>query len=113
MAWMAETFEQRADPRALMRNAKSLIILGLNYGPKGDALAPLALKDCGAISVYARHRDYHDVVKGKLKELAAFLLAAARPEPVDVRVFVDTARLMEKRARRDRLAGQAHQSGLA
>ncbi len=96
MGWMAKTFERRVDPRALMPRAKSLILLGLNYGPKGDALAALALKDRGAISVYSRHRDYHDVVKGKLKLLAAFLVAAARPEPVDVRVFVDTAPLMEK-----------------
>ena len=50
----------------------------------------------GAISVYARHRDYHDVLKGKLKELAGFLVAAARPEKADVKVFVDTAPLMEK-----------------
>ena len=53
-------------------------------------------RDAGAISVYARHRDYHDVLKGKLKELAAFLLAAARPEKADVKVFVDTAPLLEK-----------------
>ncbi len=96
MDWMAETFERRADPRALMPGAKSLVMLGLNYGPKGDPLAPLGRKDCAAISVYARHRDYHDVVRGKLKELAAFLVAAARPEPADVKVFVDTAPLMEK-----------------
>ncbi len=96
MAWMAETIERRADPRMLMRNAKSLVMLGLNYGPQGDPLAALARRDRGAISVYARHRDYHDVVKGKLKELAAFLVAAARPEPVGVKVFVDTAPLMEK-----------------
>ena len=71
-------------------------MLGLNYGPSGDPLAALALKDAGAISVYARHRDYHDVVKGKLKQLAAFLVASATPEQADVKVFVDTAPLMEK-----------------
>ena len=96
MGWMAETFERRADPRALMANAKSLVILGLNYGPNGDPLAALAQKSAGAISVYARGRDYHDVIKGKLKQLAAFLVAAARPERADVKVFVDTAPLMEK-----------------
>ena len=96
MAWMANEFERRADPRALMPAAKSLVVVGLNYGPSGDPLAPLALKDAGAISVYARHRDYHDVVKGKLKELAAFLVAAAKPARADVKVFVDTAPLMEK-----------------
>ena len=96
MAWMAETFERRADPRKLMGDAKSIVMLGLNYGPAGDPLAALRRPDVGAISVYARHRDYHDVLKGKLKELASFLAAAARPIDADVKVFVDTAPLMEK-----------------
>ena len=71
-------------------------MLGLNYGPASDPLAALKRPDVGAISVYARHRDYHDVLKGKLKELAAFVVVAARPEKADVKVFVDTAPLMEK-----------------
>ena len=96
MAWMAETFERRADPRRLMPGAKSLVIVGLNYGPGENPLAAVARRTCGAISVYARHRDYHDVVKGKLKALAAWLVAAARPESADVKVFVDTAPLREK-----------------
>ncbi|MFY9971072.1 MAG: tRNA epoxyqueuosine(34) reductase QueG [Roseiarcus sp.] len=96
MGWMKEGFERRTDPRSLMPGARSLIMLGLNYGPGRDPLAALAVKDAGAISVYARHRDYHDVVKGKLKELAAFLVAAARPQRADVKVSVDTAPLMEK-----------------
>ena len=96
MGWMADTFERRADPRALMPGAKSLIMVGVNYGPAGDPLSTPGRKSAGAISVYARGRDYHDVVKGKLKELAAFLVASARPEPVEVKVFVDTAPLMEK-----------------
>ena len=96
MGWMAETFERRADPRALMPNARSLILVGLNYGPKEDPRAALVRKSFGVISVYARHRDYHDVVKGKLKALAAHLVAAARPWAADVKVFVDTAPLMEK-----------------
>ena len=96
MAWMAETFERRTDPRKLMADAKSLVMLGLNYGPAADPLAALAQPATGAISVYARHRDYHDVLKGKLKELAAFLVAEARPDKGDVKVFVDTAPLMEK-----------------
>ena len=96
MAWMAETFERRADPRKLMAGAKSIVMLGLNYGPQGDPLAALARPEAGAISVYARNRDYHDVLKGKLKELASFLIAAARPEKADVKVFVDTAPLLEK-----------------
>jgi epoxyqueuosine reductase len=96
MTWMAETFERRADPRTLMADARSIVVLGLNYGPSTDPLEALKRPDTGAISVYARHRDYHDVLKGKLKELAAFLVAAARPERADVKVFVDTAPLLEK-----------------
>jgi epoxyqueuosine reductase len=96
MAWMAEAFERRTDPRSLMRDAKSIVMLGLNYGPEADPLAALERPGAGAISVYARGRDYHDVLKGKLKELASFLVAAARPEKADVKVFVDTAPLMEK-----------------
>ena len=96
MAWMAETFERRVNPRALMSAGKSVVMLGLNYGPEDDPLAALKRRDAGAISVYARRRDYHDVIKGKLKRLAAFLIAAAHPEQADVKVFVDTAPLMEK-----------------
>jgi epoxyqueuosine reductase len=96
MTWMAESFERRADPRQLMANARSVVMLGLNYGPSGDPLEALGQPGAGAISVYARHRDYHDVLKGKLKELASFLIAAARPERADVKVFVDTAPLLEK-----------------
>ncbi len=96
MGWMADTFQRRADPRALMQDARSLVMLGLNYGPTENPLAAIERRTCGAISVYARHRDYHDVIKGKLKELAAWLVAAARPAKADVKVFVDTAPLMEK-----------------
>ena len=93
---MAETFERRLDPRALMGEAKSIVMLGLNYGPEDDPLAALARPEAGAISVYARHRDYHEVVKGQLKRLATFLVAAARPDRAKAKVFVDTAPLMEK-----------------
>jgi epoxyqueuosine reductase len=96
MAWMAETFERRTDLRKLMPDAMSVVMLGLNYGPETDPLAALSRPETGAISVYARHRDYHDVLKGKLKELAGFLVAAAKPERADVKVFVDTAPLLEK-----------------
>jgi epoxyqueuosine reductase len=96
MNWMAETFERRVDPRKLMADARSVVMLGLNYGPEADPLAALSRPETGAVSVYARHRDYHDVLKGKLKQLAAFLVAAARPEKADVKVFVDTAPLLEK-----------------
>jgi epoxyqueuosine reductase len=96
MTWMAETFERRVDPRRLMGEARSVVMLGLNYAPKADPRAALERRGAGAISVYARHRDYHDVLKGKLKELASFLVSEARSDTADVRVFVDTAPLLEK-----------------
>ena len=67
MAWMAETFERRADPRALWPEARSLVMLAMNYGPAEDPLLATRRRGRGAISVYARHRDYHDVIKGRLK----------------------------------------------
>ncbi len=94
MGWMLETAERRASPRALWPQANSVIMLGLNYGPDADPLSALAKRDCAAISVYARHRDYHDIVKGKLKQLAAFMLSRAGGG--DAKVFVDTAPVMEK-----------------
>jgi epoxyqueuosine reductase len=93
MDWMAETAERRADPRVLWPEVRSIILLGLNYGPSEDPLAELDRKDGGYISVYARNRDYHDVIKGKLKEAAGFLAGKAGS---DVKVFVDTAPVMEK-----------------
>jgi epoxyqueuosine reductase len=93
MDWMADTAERRSDPRALWPDVTSIVMLGLNYGPEEDPLAALERRDRGAISVYARARDYHDVVKGKLKELAGFLAARGGS---DVKVFVDTAPVMEK-----------------
>ncbi|UVF21907.1 tRNA epoxyqueuosine(34) reductase QueG [Microvirga terrae] len=93
MDWMAETAERRADPRVLWPEVRSVILLGLNYGPDNDPLTELAERDRGYISVYARNRDYHDVIKGKLKEAAGFLAAKASS---DVKVFVDTAPVMEK-----------------
>ena len=96
MDWMAQTLRRRADPRALWSEAKSVVMLAVNYGPVGDPMAGLANKDLGVISVYARNRDYHDVMKGRLKQLAAWLVSASRPTPVDVKVFVDTAPVMEK-----------------
>jgi epoxyqueuosine reductase len=93
MEWMAETAERRADPRTLWPEVRSIILLGLNYGPTEDPLADLARTDRGYISVYARNRDYHDVIKGKLKEAAGFLASKASS---NVKVFVDTAPVMEK-----------------
>src|SRR5688500_5424256 len=63
MNWMAATAARRGDPRALWPEVRSVILLGLNYGPAGDSLASLGLKDRGTISVYARNRDYHDLIK--------------------------------------------------
>jgi epoxyqueuosine reductase len=93
MEWLAETAERRVSPQSLWPDARSAIVLGMNYGPERDPMESLALREAGTISVYARHRDYHDVVKGKLKELAA---TVAKLTGADVKVFVDTAPLMEK-----------------
>jgi epoxyqueuosine reductase len=93
MGWMAERVEQRGDPRALWPEARSVVCLGLSYAPPGDALANLARPEVGNVSVYARNRDYHDVVKGMLKHLAQFVVARGGG---DVKVFVDTAPVMEK-----------------
>jgi epoxyqueuosine reductase len=93
MDWMETTADRRADPKTLWPEARSIVVLGVNYGPADDPLEALAMTDRGAISVYARGRDYHEVIKGKLKELAGFLAARAG---ADVKVFVDTAPVMEK-----------------
>jgi epoxyqueuosine reductase len=94
MDWLAETFERRATPHALWPETKTVVMLGMNYGPDNDPLAILSRKDRAAISVYAQHRDYHDVIKGRLKELAGKI--ASRAGGGDVKVFVDTAPVMEK-----------------
>jgi epoxyqueuosine reductase len=93
MDWMAETAERRASPNGMWPAAKSVILLGINYGPETDPLAILGEKSLGSISVYARNRDYHEIIKGKLKEIAGLL---ARRTAAEVKVFVDTAPLMEK-----------------
>ncbi|SKA07997.1 tRNA epoxyqueuosine(34) reductase QueG [Consotaella salsifontis] len=97
MAWMAETAERRASPKALFPQAKTVIVLGLNYGPEEDPRGLQAHPERGAISVYARNRDYHELIKGRLKELASRLLSRAGGDH-DVKVFVDTAPVMEKPA---------------
>ncbi len=93
MGWLAERTEQRSHPQALWAEARSVIALGLSYAPEDDPLASLAMPDRGTISVYARNRDYHDLVKGKLKHLAQFVVSRFGPL---VKVFVDTAPVMEK-----------------
>jgi len=91
MAWLAQ--DARAHPNALWPAAKSAILVGQSYAPSDDSLALLNEKSSGLVSAYAARRDYHDVIKGKLKQLAQWL---ARETGEDVKVFVDTAPLMEK-----------------
>jgi epoxyqueuosine reductase len=93
MIWMETSAGRRGDPRALWPDVRSVIMLGLNYGPDHDPLAILKHRDRGAISVYAKGEDYHEVIKPRLKELIA---QGQANEKVDVKVFVDTAAVMEK-----------------
>jgi epoxyqueuosine reductase len=93
MGWLADRTDERSDPRALWPQARSVVALGLSYAPGFDALEILGKPDRGAISVYARNRDYHDVLKGKLKQLAQFIVGRSG---AGVKVFVDTAPVMEK-----------------
>ncbi len=90
---MAANADRRGDPRALWPDVRSIIMLGLNYGPHDDPLAILKDRLRGGISVYARGDDYHDVIKPRLKRLGRWLIEAAGG---DVKVFVDTAAVMEK-----------------
>jgi epoxyqueuosine reductase len=93
MGWMAEKADRRGDPRVLWPEARTVIALGMSYAPHEDPRGLLAHPDRGIISVYARGRDYHDVVKGRLKALAQWI---HRSHGVEVKVFVDTAPVMEK-----------------
>ncbi len=93
MDWMEETLERRASPTAMWPDARSAIMLAMPYTPELEVLARLEKKSTAVISVYALGRDYHDVIKGKLKTLAGWLAAQTGQ---DVKVFVDTAPLMEK-----------------
>ncbi len=92
MEWMADTDGRRGSPAVLWPEAKSVIILGMNYGPVSDPLALLTEKSRGAISVYADRRDYHEIIKGKLKEVTGVV----KKSMGDVKVFVDTAPILEK-----------------
>jgi len=93
MGWIEETLARRADPSVLWPEVRSVIVLAMNYGPDSDPREILSRPDRAAISVYARNRDYHDVMKGRLKEIAGKIVARAGG---DVKVFVDTAPVMEK-----------------
>ena len=94
MGWMATRLEQRASPDALWQAARSVICVGLNYAPASDPLAVLQQRDRGSISVYAQGRDYHDVMKPRLKALARWI--CERFAQADAKVFVDTAPVAEK-----------------
>jgi epoxyqueuosine reductase len=93
MDWLATTAERRADPRVLWPQVRSVVMLGVNYGQATDPLAILKQRDRGAISIYAQGDDYHEIIKPRLKALARWLIARAGG---DVKVFVDTAAVMEK-----------------
>jgi epoxyqueuosine reductase len=93
MDWLAAHPERRVDPRALWSAVRSVIMLGVNYGPDENPLSILEQHTRGAISVYAQGDDYHDLIKKRLKALARWLVAAS---PCEVKVFVDTAAVMEK-----------------
>ena len=93
MDWLEKTAGRRESPRALWPEAKSVVMFALNYGPDRDPLETLERPDVATISVYARNRDYHDVIKGALKRIGGRFAARAGAE---IKVFVDTAPVMEK-----------------
>lgn len=93
MGWMAERMAWRSDPSALWPEAKSVVMLAEPYTPEHDPLAVLEQKDRGAISIYAQNRDYHDIVKKRLKRVGRWLVEEAECK---IKVFVDTAPVMEK-----------------
>ena len=93
MDWLQTTLDRRSSPDAMWKDAKSCIMLAMSYTPAMDVMARLDDRSTGVISTYALGRDYHDVVKGRLKTLAGWLAAQTAK---DVKVFVDTAPLMEK-----------------
>ena len=93
MGWLAQRSDKRADPKALWPEARSVVVVAMNYGPAEDPLPLLECRDRGAISVYARGKDYHDFIKSRLKALARIMAERLGPS---VKVFVDTAPVMEK-----------------
>jgi len=94
MHWMAERVQWRGDPSVLWPDARAVVMLAESYTPAHDPLRILDQRECGAISVYAQNRDYHDVLKKRLKRLARWLIAEA--PGTEIKVFVDTAPVMEK-----------------
>jgi epoxyqueuosine reductase len=92
MGWMEARADWRGDPAALWGEVRSIVVLGYSYAPSHDPMTSLDKREAGAVSVYAARRDYHDVIKGKLKTVAGVLASAG----AGVKVFVDTAPVMEK-----------------
>jgi len=95
MGWLGQRIEERADPTTLWSEARTVVSLAMNYGPLTDPRAVLAQPERAAISVYAQGRDYHEVMKSRLKALGRFIWDTYQH---DLKVFVDTAPLMEKPA---------------
>ena len=93
MNWIADTLNRRSQPKNMWKDAKTAIVLGSNYGPHNNPLNKLKYKNIGNISSYAQNKDYHKVIKGRLKNLAGWIASKTKG---DVKVFVDTAPLMEK-----------------
>lgn len=93
MGWLADTLDRRRHPRALWPEARSAVMVAQNYAPPGDPLAALADSEAGCVSVHARNRDYHRLLKGRLKQLGGWIAARLDAE---IKVFVDTAPLLEK-----------------
>jgi epoxyqueuosine reductase len=97
MGWLAEHAARRGDPRGLWPEANTVVVLGVNYGPEDDPLDGADDPERGLISVYARHRDYHDTIKKRLKALARWIVARWPGELAGgLKVFIDTAPVMEK-----------------
>jgi epoxyqueuosine reductase len=93
MDWLANNADRRADPATLWPEAKSVVVVGANYGPDHDPLDDLQDRAAGVISVYAKGDDYHDVLKKRLRRLAGFMVATFGG---DAKIFVDTAPVLEK-----------------
>jgi len=93
MTWMEKRTDERSHPNALWPEAKSVIMLGVNYGPEEDPRSLLTMPNKANVSVYARGKDYHDIIKKRLKVLARWMVSEV---PSELKVFVDTAPVMEK-----------------
>ena len=113
MDWLAAQPERRTDPRVLWPGVRSIIMLGVNYGPDENPLEILKQRDRGAISAYAQGDDYHDLIKKRLKALARWLVASNRRRGQGIRRHRRGDGKAAGAGRGTGLAGQAHQSGVA